>query len=405
MPDGKGALADLRVLELGEFVSAPWCGKLLSGMGAEVIKVEPPERGDKARRAGPFPGDVPHPEKSGLFMYLNTDKLGITLDVTQPTGRRLFLELVRQANLVLDNHLPRELTTWGLDYPHLSEVNPQVILTSITPFGWEGPWSGYKGDDLVTFQTSGTGHGTPVGSVSDPENQPPLKGAEYQADMGAGWTAASAAMVAVRHQWRYGEGQLVDVSAQEAMTNMIRPAIATFAYTGDPQSDRTLRGMSQRRACKDGYVNMAVGTDQQWGAMVRMMEDPEWAQSELFATQQSRRENADALLALQEDWMASYTKAELFELGQRFHIPLFPISTVSEVMSLEQYEHRGFWVEVEHPLAGTYTYPHTSYHFSATPAVTQHPAPLLGQHNDEVFCRRLGYSAQELRDLRLVGIV
>ena len=203
MTSNRGALSDLRVLELGEFVSAPWCGKLLSGMGAEVIKVEPPATGDKARRAGPFPGDVPHPEKSGLFLYLNTDKLGITLDVTQATGRRLFLDLVSKVDLVIDNHLPHELRAWGLDYEHLREANPRVILTSITPFGWEGPWSSYKGDDLVAFQTSGTGHGTPVGSVTDPDSQPPLKGAEYQADMGAGWTAASAAMVAIRNQWRF----------------------------------------------------------------------------------------------------------------------------------------------------------------------------------------------------------
>lgn len=133
------ALSDLKVLEFGDFVSAPWCGKLLASMGAEVVKVEPSGVGDKARRVGPFPRDVPHPEKSGLFLYLNNDKLGITLDVTQPTGRRLFLELVQQVDLVVDNHHPQELRAWGLDYQALREVNPGVIFTSITPFGWEGP--------------------------------------------------------------------------------------------------------------------------------------------------------------------------------------------------------------------------------------------------------------------------
>ena len=405
MAEVKGALSDLRVLELGEFVSAPWCSKVFSGMGAEVIKVEPPGRGDKARRAGPFPGDVPHPEKSGLFMYLNTDKLGITLDVTRPTGRRLFLELVRQVDLVIDNHLPREMTAWGLDYPHLQKVNPQVILTSITPFGWEGPWKDYKGDDLVAFEPSGTGYESPRNAVTDPDNQRPIKGGEYQADMGGGWTAASASMVAVFHQRRFGEGQFVDVSVQEAMSNMVRPNVSYWTYANYAFNDRLKTGLRWALPCKDGYISLMPTRDNNWTDLVHVMGDPEWAKSEVFATRESRQENADVVEAMLEEFLMSHTRDELFDMCQAYHIPCFPQNTVVEVLNSDHYKHREFWTQVEHPLAGTYTYPGAAYRFSATPAQTRRSAPLLGQDNVEVFCNRLGYSQQDLRDLHFAGVI
>ena len=195
-----GALSDLRVLELGEFVSAAWCARAFAIMGAEVIKVETPV-GDKARRVGPFPNDIPHSEKSGLFLYLNTGKKGITLDIGTPTGRQVVLELAKRVDVIVDNHLPGQMRQWGLTYSDFQQANPKVIFTSITPFGWDGPWSDYKSSDLVGFHASGIGHETPLLYVTDPENEPPLKGAEYQGDMTTGWTAASSAMMAIFHRY------------------------------------------------------------------------------------------------------------------------------------------------------------------------------------------------------------
>ncbi len=398
------ALSDLKVLELGEFVSAPWCGRVLASMGAEVIKVEPPGRGDKARRAGPFPGDVPHPEKSGLFLYLNTDKLGVTLDVTHPSGRRLFLELVRQVDVVVDNHLPRELRAWSLDYEQLREVNPRVVFTSITPFGWNGPWSEYSGNDLVAFHTGGPGYETPVSYVTDPDNEPPLKGAEYQADMTTGWTALAATMIAVRHQWRFGEGQLLDVSAQEALANMVRPKSALWSYSGDVR-DRLKQGATVAMACKDGYVALSAGNDSHWQGLVRMLDEPAWTRDERFATREGRTEHREELGKHIAEAVKGFGKEEIFQRAQSYHIPCFPYNSVPELLESPQYQDRGFWVQVEHPLAGTYTYPGSPYHFSRTPATLRHPAPLLGQDNEEVFCQRLGHSREELRDLFLAGVV
>jgi crotonobetainyl-CoA:carnitine CoA-transferase CaiB-like acyl-CoA transferase len=396
----QGALGDLKVLELGDYVTAPWCARILSNLGAEVIKIEPPI-GDRSRLAGPFPGDIPHSEKSGLYLYINAGKTGVTLDVSNPTGRKIFLEMVATADVVIDNHIPRQLKEWGLDYQNLKKVNPLIILTSITPFGWEGPWSDYKGNDLTAFHSSGTGQDTPFDFVSYPETEHPLKGAEYQADMMAGWTAASATMVALRHRDLVGEGQLVDVSAQESMATMIRNFVASWSYTEDPRSGRLKRGPNRALQCKDGHVCLIAGMDNHWGFLKQMMGDPEWARSDELSTREGRQKHSDYLDSQLEIFMSNHTKAELFSMAQEFHVPMFPISDSSEVMDIEQYHYREFWEEIDHPIAGKFKYPGIPYHFSSTPpqGASRSPAPLLGEHNEEVFCDRLGYSKEDIQKL------
>ncbi|MCH2525556.1 MAG: CoA transferase [Dehalococcoidia bacterium] len=393
----QGALSDLKVLDLGDYVSAPWCARVFANLGAEVIKIEPPD-GDRSRLAGPFPKDIPHPEKSGLYLYINAGKLGVTLDVTNPAGRKVFLEMVAEADIIIDNHRPDELLAWGLDYDNLKKSNPNIILTSITPFGWTGPWSKYKGNDLTAFHSSGTGQDTPFDFVSDPENEFPLKGGEYQADMMAGWTAASATMVALRHRELYGEGQLVDISAQESMATMIRNFIASWTYAGDSRNGRLKRGANRALQCKDGHVCLIAGLDRHWGFLQDMMGKPAWASSDQLSTREGRQEHSNYVDSQMEIFMSNYTKAELFDMAQEFHVPLFPISDSSEVMDIEQYKYREFWEEIDHPIAGTLKYPGIPYHFSSTPPqeVDRTPAPLLGEHNEEIFSTRLGYAKEDI---------
>lgn len=393
----QGALSDLKVLDLGDYVSAPWCARVFANLGAEVIKIEPPV-GDRSRSAGPFPKDIPNPEQSGLYLYINAGKLGVSLDYTTPSGRKVLLEMVENADIVIDNHRPDELRKWGLDYDNLKKSNSNIILTSITPFGWTGPWSDYRGNDLTAFHSSGTGQDTPFDFVSDPENEYPLKGGEYQADMMAGWTAASATMVALRHRELYGEGQLVDVSAQESMATMIRNFIASWTFAGDSRDGRLKRGANRALQCKDGHVCLIAGLDRHWGFLQNMMGNPEWSSSDQLSTREGRQEHSNYVDSQMEIFMSDYTKAELFDMAQEFHVPLFPISDSSEVMDIEQYQYRGFWEEIEHPIAGTLKYPGIPYHFSSTPpqGMDRNPAPLLGEHNEEIFSKRLGYSKEDL---------
>ena len=400
----ESALSDLRVLELGEFVSAAWCTRAFAVMGAEVIKVESPS-GDRSRRSGPFPNDIPNSEKSGLYLYLNTGIKGITLDIVSATGRQVVLELAKHVDVIVDNHLPGQMRDWGLTYSDFQSVNPRVIFTSITPFGWEGPWSDYKSNDLVGFHASGIGHETPLMFVTDPENEPPLKGAEYQGDMTTGWTAASATMMAVFHRVQTGLGQMLDVSHHEALANMVRPNVARYTYSGDVVEDRPAAPAPAAMQCADGYVALSALADAHWAGLKNMLGEPEWIMDERFSTREGRMENRQEISDLTQLEVLELSKDDVFRRAQENHIPCFPYNTVEDVLKSDQYEHREYWVPVAHPIAGEYNYPGVPFKFSKSPGSLGRSAPLLGEHNDAILVDLLGYSAQDLRDWRISGLL
>ena len=163
------ALSGLKAVEWSDFVSGPYCGKLLADLGAEVVKVERPGVGDGARSYGPFPQDIPHPERSGLFLYLNTNKLGVTLDVRTATGAQLLSKLLEQADVLIENNPPREVEELGFAYERLRQLNPRLVMTSITPFGQTGPYRDYRSCDLISFNASGLAFVNPSDGVDDPE--------------------------------------------------------------------------------------------------------------------------------------------------------------------------------------------------------------------------------------------
>ncbi len=212
MTDSKpGALAGIKVLDFGQMVSAPYCAKLFSDFGAEVIKVEPLQ-GDAARATGPFPGDQPHPEKSGLYFINNTNKRGITCNVAHPAGRDLFDRLLAWADVLIENNLPRQMQAWGLDYARIAAINPRLVAISITPFGQTGPYSGWNGYDLNAYHLSGASSrycGLP--------GQMPLEHGTFSADYFGAISAASWGLAAVYGRDVVGGGQQVDVSCAEAI--------------------------------------------------------------------------------------------------------------------------------------------------------------------------------------------
>src|SRR5581483_1538589 len=239
----EGALNNLKVVELSERVAGPFCTKVMADLGAEVIKLETPGTGDVARGHGPFPGDTPHPEKSGRFLYLNTNKLGVTLNLRAPAGRELFRQLVKDADVVVETQPPGFLDTLGLGYHNLHEWYPRLIVTSITPFGQTGPYSTYKAYNLNCFHMGVVGYETPFNYVTDPEREPPLKTGGEQADLLTGWTAATATMCAVFHRDLTGEGQHVDIAEVEAVAHMVRPNFALYSHEppAGPNRSRFLR--------------------------------------------------------------------------------------------------------------------------------------------------------------------
>ena len=402
-----GALSSLKVVEWSEFISGPYCGKLLADLGAEVIKVEKPGCGDKTRSYGPFPQDMPHQEKSGMFLYLNTNKLGVSLNVRSITGAEIFKELLKESDILIENHSPHEVEELGFNYETLKKLNPRLVMASITPFGQTGPYRDYKACDLTSFHASGLAYLNPP-EVDDIEQEPPLRGPAHQGDLAAGLNAAIATMSAIFACRTTGLGQHVDLSEQEALASMIRRNLVGVTYEGLTMTrvkGSQSRGGSVMGHCKDGYFFMLCNTDKFWANWVEVMDNPDWAASELFQTTISRRENWDAAKIMIEEWAKEQTVDEIVRAAQAKRVPCMPVNTVRESANSELLADRNYFIEVHHKEAGKLTYPGAPYKLSKTPWHVKRPAPLLGEHNEEVFCRRLGYARQDLVVMRAEGVV
>lgn len=400
------ALSDLKVLEWAQSISGPHCAKRLADLGAEVIKVEEPGLGDEARRRGPFPGDVPHPERSGLFLFLNANKLGVTLNLEHPRGRRSFRDLIQQVDILIENNPPHLVKQLGLEYDRLREVNPRLIMTSITPFGQSGPYQDYRASDLVSFHISGMGHETPQHGVDSLDREPLRAGGE-QAHFLVGMVGALATMAAVFARKASGKGQHVDVSEMEALISvMIRINLHRYTYEKEVPSRlaSTVRPLNYV-PCRDGYVNILLNEPHWWRNLVQAMGNPDWASDPLFQNADFRAQGWDAVQPLLEDWASQYDKEEIFRKLQESHVPCLPGNTFAGLLASEHLEARGFFVELEHPQAGRLRYPGAPYRLSQTPWKLQRPAPLLGEHNQEIYCGRLGYSREDLVRLRGMGVL
>jgi crotonobetainyl-CoA:carnitine CoA-transferase CaiB-like acyl-CoA transferase len=388
-------LPGVTVLDLGQQVSAPYCARVFAGMGARVIKVEPPE-GDPARNMGPFPGDVHHPEKSGVFLALNLNKLGVSLDLDKPKGRSKLLELVKTADILVENFEPGYMPERKLGYEQLKEVNPGLIYVSITPFGSWGPYAGYKATDLTLFHMAGSAHGL-VGPVEDPESAPPLRAGGHQSDLIAGLSAATAAMIALHQKLKTGKGRHIEVSAFEAMVTQLISGLAASAY-GRPAPPRNLRLIREQAVggvvaavggvlpCKDGFVAISPREDAQWERWLEMMGNPAWSKEERFTTRKAREAHSRELWELLSAWTRPQSKHDIARMGQERRIPCFSVNTVADLMKNEHLRHRGFFIEVRHPVVGALEYPGVPYILSgAKIALGARPAPTLGQHNAEIL--------------------
>lgn len=400
-----GALTGLTVIDFGQMVSAPWCAKLFADYGADVIKVEPPE-GDAARRAGPFPGDVAHAEKSGLFFVNNTNKRGVVCDVAQETGRELLLRLVARADALIENNLPPQMRAWGLGYEQLSAVNPDLVMISITPFGQTGPYSGWKGHDLNAFHLTGAGSrycGRP--------GQMPLKHGTFSADYFGGAAGAAWGLGALFGRALVGGGQHVDVSCAEAIAATFIGGQNIGGYAQDGRYDRrTGVGMSQAAPatilpCRDGHVWMLTIEQGQWQGLCRAMGNPEWATLEIFNDRQVRAENADILYSFIREWTMQHDKMEIMEKCQAEGCPITAVYTVEEVARQPHLAARGHFVDIDHPDLGRVRALGAPFRLPASPGGPRRPAPRLAEHGDEVWGGFLGLSAAKIARLRAQRVI
>lgn len=386
-------------------VSAAYGAKLMADLGAEVIKVEEPRHGDAARRRGPFPGGVPHPEKSGLFLYLNTNKRGITIDLTQPRGAGLLADLAAGADVLIHNFTPREMRARGLDYDRLARRSPRLVMLSITPFGLTGPHSEYHATDLTLWNAGGVAYLNGGGPGTD--DLPPLKPFGLQAEFQGGLNAAVAGLAALLARARGGTGQHVSISIQECVAAILELTFEFWPYMGLIASRLGQKPIQPLDffECRDGWIFLCCVEEHQWQTWVQLMGSPEWASMELFENRLARAQNYDALKLFLDEWFRERSVDELYRAGQARRVPLAPVSTMTDLLASDHLKSRGFFAVIDHPAAGRVTAPGAPYHLALTPWQIRRPAPLLGQHNEEVFVEELKLTGDEVTRLRQAGVV
>jgi crotonobetainyl-CoA:carnitine CoA-transferase CaiB-like acyl-CoA transferase len=375
-------LEGVKVLELGRMVSAAYATKLMADLGAEVVKVEEPS-GDPARQRGPFPQGVPDPEQSGLFLALNTNKRGVTLNL--PEAQDSLRRLVAWADVVVHNYAPVQMAEFGLDYDVFRAINPRLVMCSLTPFGLTGPHKDYRAYELTIAHGGGWAWLSPGGS--DRPDLPPLKAAGHQADFQSGVAAATATLAAYYRALVTGAGEHIDFSSQAYITSFVDVSAPNYTYQGHVATRLGKRLLYPWGIfpCQDGLMFLVIGEEDQWERLVALMGTPEWTTWEIFQGLANRSKNQDALRVYLTEWMQQWRVEDLFRVGQEQRICFAPVFTMAQLAKQEHLHARRFFVEVAHPRAGTLTHLGAPYQLHEPWWSVRRPAPLLGQHNEEVF--------------------
>ncbi len=396
------ALDGVHVVELTSGIAGPYTAKLLADMGAAVIKVEPPLVGDTTRHYGPFPGHEPHPERSGLFLYLNTNKQGVTLNLDTDTGRDMFRRLIDQADVLIEDHPPGWLDHYELGYAHLRAIRPELVMTSLTRFGQHGPQAHYRAYPLTTAHAGGEAYTLPGRlSLEMFPDRPPVQPGGMLGEYDSGLGAAVATLGALLS----GMGQHLDVSQQEVLLNLNRPTQSAYFATGNVMTRQRGYEFGGALPCKDGYILIRPIEDNHWQALVRAMEQPELAEDGRFRTRQARTDNGALVNETIIAWTMQKTKADIYARVAAEGCPVASFATAEDIANSPQTAAREFLVACEHPAAGRVQIPSAPHQFSGTPWTLRRPAPLLGQHNTEVWCDRLGYARTDLPRLRGTGVL
>jgi len=413
-----GLLSPYRVLDLSNELGF-LCGKILGDLGADVIKIEPPG-GDPARRFGPFYGDQPDPEKSLFWFGFNNNKRGITLNLESARGRELFAQLVAKADFVIETFTPGYLDSLNLGYTALAKINSRLVLTSITPFGQTGPYSKFKASDIEIMALSGC-----MSLTGDPD-RPPLRVTFPQS---YGWTSSYAAMgalIAHYHRELTSEGQQVDVSAQACLLWAFSHAHTFWDLNrqvekraGSFMTGRSITGAKMRVfwPCQDGYLNFIIyggeagrRTNQ---ALVEWMDSKGMAPDSLkqkdwkaFDIAQVGQEEIDRMEEPIESFFKGVTKAEFFKEVVKRQMLGYPVASVKEIFADPQHEARSFWQTIEHPeLQTSFEYPGGFAKFSDGACQIWRRAPLIGEHNQEIYGQELGMSPAKIAELQKQGVI
>ncbi|MGD0074875.1 MAG: CoA transferase [Candidatus Binataceae bacterium] len=396
------ALAGLKILDFTQFEAGPSCTELLAWLGADVIKVEMPGTGDQGRTL--------LTEKPGFdayyFLLLNANKRAITLNLKHPRGRELMLEMVTKVDVLAENFTLGTLEGLGLGYDRLRQINPRLIYVTVKGFGTYGPYSAYKSFDMIAQATGG------AMTITGFPGSPPLKPGPTIGDTGTGIHAACGVLAAYIQRERTGRGQKVEVSMQDAVVNFVRPSMAGsyFTHKAVPRAGNHLKGTapSDIYPCAPGgendYVYMLCVTEEMWQSLCNAIGRPDLIEDERFKERRDRNKNLEELSAIIAAWTRDRTKHEVMKILGEAGVPCGKVLDTLELFDDPHLRERGMMETVQHPTRGEVTMPACPVKLedSSVPLVS---APLLGQHNREVYAEYLGLGAGDLDQLKADGVI
>lgn len=392
-----GPLDGIRVLDLSRFIAGPLCGQLLGDMGAEVIKVERP-RGEDAREQGArFKGE------SLYTMAFNRNKFGVTLDTRHPRAAEILARLIRVSDVLIENYRPGTLETMGLGQARLDELNPRLVVTSLSGFGQTGPLSGRALFDPIAQAMSGL-----MALTGDPEGAPVLTGT-YIADHLAGLYGVIGTLLALRARERTGAGQMIDIASLDSVFSCLGTRPLEIAMLGLMPVRRGSRDPFSSPAnvfrASDGYLYVHGGTDPLFPKLCAVIGRPDLILDERFRDVAGRMRAAEELETSVSAWMASRTVVEASRALSEAGIPFGPVATVADAVGSDQIAAREMLVEIEHPTLGPVIVTGIPVKLSATPGTVRKAPPQVGEDNERIYGAVLGMSAVEIAELRSSGVI
>jgi crotonobetainyl-CoA:carnitine CoA-transferase CaiB-like acyl-CoA transferase len=400
MTTPEAVLENRIVIDLTHYIAGPYCTKLLAGFGADVIKVERPERGDLMRSLGPFYRGQPGIERSIPFLWLNTGKKSITLNLKNDQGREMLLKLIGKADILIENYSRKTAREFDLSYETLRRTNPRLVMTSISNFGERGPYRDYKAEEIITYAMSGGMYLT-----GDP-SRPPLNAGPAVTQYTAGMNAYIGTLIALYHRYGTGRGQHVEVSIQESAIDNIEIKLTNSLQRNiTPKRDRDRHPMVpwELYECSDGHAAVISGPLRHWRKAAEIFDDPR-----LF---EQRYDHCRDRIRLREEYedllrpaVLKHQKGKLFQEAQKRNLAFGYLNSLPEAMELPQHENREFFVDIDHPVTGIQKYAGAPFRLEATPWRDRR-APELGEHNSEVYGDLLGLSVEEIDDLRRREII
>lgn len=394
------ALEDIKILDLSRVIAGPFGTSLLGDMGAQIIKVELPGRGDDGRYGFPLVDGVPV-----AFKALNRNKRGITLDMRKPEGAALLRRLVAHVDVVVENFSAGTMDRWGLGYASLAEINPRVIYAALSGFGQTGPYADRTSYDIIAQACGG------LMALTGSADGPPTRGGGSLGDFIGGTFLAVAILGAVHHRERTGQGQMVDVSNMDAIFSMLDNWPTLYSLTG-----RLPQRLGNRHpfvtpydcfAAKDGYLVIGIGNSRLFRELMAAMGRPELGTDPRYKSPPARLERHAEVNEIVAAWVAERTVDEVLAIlgPQGANIPCAPVLTIDKLVSDPHVRAREMLVDLPDPTLGTIPVTGVPFKMSRSPGKLRHLGPDLGEHNDEVYGELLGLSAEERERLRQESVI